>query len=180
LLVGVPTLPAVSGLVLAALLLTRRKLPWDGAGGRVAISELLWIRAQLHLFLTMLALVIGGNVLTVGAMRGVMLADGLPGTEAPVVILLLYGATMTGLLALVYIPAYLAWQSRARELRDELFPLPPDGRADHDWYIGRADLEGLLNLKVSAGSAFIAGLGLLAPFAGSLVSAIIPGIGPSS
>jgi hypothetical protein len=67
------------------------------------------------------------------------------------------------------------WQNRAEELRDELHPLPPDGRATHDWYTSRADLEGLLNLKVNADTAFIRGLGLLAPFAGSVISAVVLG-----
>jgi hypothetical protein len=155
-LIGLPTLPALSGLVLAALLLSRKKLPWDRAGGGIAITELLRIRGHLQRFLTVLALVIGGNVLTLGALGTALNAATLP--PIPPTILLVYGAAMTSLLAMVYVPAYLAWQARAGELRDELHPLPTDGRPNHDWYIGRADLEGLLNLKVNAGAAFVTGL----------------------
>lgn len=170
-LVGLFTLPAVSGLVLVALLLSRDKPPWDGAGGRAAITELLGIRAQLQRFLAVLAMVIGANVLTAAAFRGAMLAYA---EQPPIdtVVLLLYGAMMTGLLALVYVPAYLAWHTKAGELRDALCPLPPDGHSNHDWYVSRADLEGLLNLKVSAGAAFTTGLGLLTPFLSSLITAV--------
>jgi hypothetical protein len=136
---------------------------------------LLQIRGQLQRFLAVLALVIGGNVLTVGAFRNAMLADAPQLTLEPN-ILLVYGAMMTGLLALLHVPAYLSWQTRAGELRDELYPLPPDGRPNHDWYLGRSDLEGLLNLKVNAGAAFVTGLGLLAPFATSLIGALLPGV----
>lgn len=176
-LVGLFTLPTVSGLVLAALLLSRAKLPWDGMGAAVAITELSQIRSYLQRFLAVLALVIGGNVLVAGAFRAALLAHSQqPPLEA--IVLLVYGAMMTGLLALVYVPAQLAWQAKARALRDELYPLPQDGRPNHDWYISRADLEGMLNLKVSAGATLATALGLLAPFASSLVTAVA-GLGPT-
>lgn len=171
-LVALFTLPVVSGLVLAALLLSRDRLPWDDAGGAVAITELVRNRAHLQRFLAVLALVIGGSVLTAGAFRAALLAHA-PQPPLHPLALLVYGAMMTGLLALVYVPAYLAWQAKARELRDALYPLPPDGCPNHDWYSSRADLEGLLNLKVNAGAAFATGLGLLTPFASSLVTAVI-------
>lgn len=176
-LVGLFTLPAVSGLVLAALLLSRDTLPWDQAGGRVALLELLQIRAQLHRFLAVLAMVIGGNVLLAGAFRRAMLAHDPQLTLDPIV-LPVYGAMMTGLLAMLYVPAHLAWQSKARGLRDVLYPVPPDGRPNHEWYVARTDFEGMLNLKVSAGTAFATALGLLAPFASSLVTAVA-GLNPT-
>lgn len=178
LLIGFAALPAAGALVLAGLQLSRRTRPWNVEGG-VIIAELLRIRVQLQRLLTVLALVIGGNVLTIGAMRNAVTAYEATQHEVqqlqsiPDELLLVYGMSMTGLLALVYIPTYLAWQTRAAEQCDRLYPLPPDGRASHDWYIGRSDLEGLLGLKASVGVVFTTGLGLIAPFASSLVSAIL-------
>jgi len=106
LLIAVSTLPALSGLVLAALLLSRAQPPWGKAGGRVAITELSRIRGELQRFLAVSALVIGGNVLAVAAFRGAMLAHE-PKLPLQPVVLPVYGAMMTGLLALLYVPAYL-------------------------------------------------------------------------
>ena len=170
-LVGLFTLPTLSGLVLAAILLGRADSPWDGKDTRVAITELLWIRAQLQRFLAVLAMVVAANILGAATFRRVMLAyEPQPPIDSS--ILLVYGAMMTGLLALLYVPAYLGWQTKARDLRDALCPWPSDGAPTHDWYINRADVEGLLNLKVSAGASFTTGLGLLAPFASSLITAV--------
>jgi hypothetical protein len=112
----------------------------------------------LQRFLAVLAIVIAGNILAAAAFRRVMLAYQAQPPIDPS-ILLVYGAMMTGLLALLYVPAYLGWQTKARELRDALCPLPSDGAPSHDWHVNRADLEGLLNLKVNAGAAFTTGLG---------------------
>ncbi len=130
------------------------------------------IRARIQRFLAVLALVIGGNILAVAAFRGALLAYA-PQPPLQPVVLLVYGVMMTGLLALLYVPAYLAWQAKARALRDALYPIPRDGHPAHDWYIGRGDLEGLLNLKVNAAAAFTTSLGLLTPFASSLFTAVV-------
>lgn len=74
LLLGLAALPAAGALVLAALRLSRRTQPWDGAGGGVIVTELMRIRVKLQRLLTVLALVIGGNVLTIGAMRNAVMA----------------------------------------------------------------------------------------------------------
>lgn len=169
LLIGFAALPAAGALVLAALQLSRRTERCDGAGGGVVIAALLRMRVQLQRLLAVLALVIGGNVLTIGAMRNAIMAYEVQQHEVqhlqapnpiPDELLLVYGMLMTGLLALVYIPTYLAWQTRAAEQRDRLYPLPTDGRASHDWYIGRSDLEGLLSLKASVGGGVHHRIGL--------------------
>lgn len=174
-LVLVPTLRVLSGLVLAALLLSQEKLPWDSTSGRgFDIREMLRIRAHLHLFLAVVALVIGGSILVIAAFRVALLGYA---PQPPLYFILpVYGLVMTGLLALLYVPAYLAWRTKAQEVLDAVYPLPHDGRPNHDWYIGRADLEGLLNLKMNAATAFATGLGLLTPLASSLISALIPSL----
>jgi len=175
-LIGLFTLPTLSGLVLAALLLSRPQPPWgDTTSNLVAITDLLWIRGQLQRFLAVLAMVIAGNILVAAAFRRLLLVyRNQPPIDSS--ILVVYGAMMTGLLALLFVPAYIAWLSKARMLRDELCPWPSDGIPGHEWYVSRVDLEDLLNLKVSASAAFTTGLGLLAPFASSLIT--VAGISP--
>lgn len=170
-LVGIFTLPALSGLTLAALLLNQRNLPWDGRTSSAAITALLDMRGHVHRFLAVLAVVIGGNILAAAAFRRAMLAY-VPEPPIDTTILLAYGAMMTGVLALLYVPTYVALQSRSRELLDALCPLPVQGCPPHDWFVNRSDLEGLLELKVHTGRAVTVALGLLTPFVSSLISAV--------
>jgi hypothetical protein len=90
--------------------------------------------------------------------------------------LLLYALFFAGLLAVVLVPAYTAWQNRATSLRDFLYPIPEDGRPPKIWYENRSDLEGLLGTNLGASSRFLAITGVLAPLIGTIIAVIIPAI----
>ncbi|MFF4733289.1 hypothetical protein ACFY3M_50440 [Streptomyces mirabilis] len=144
----------------------------DGKVGPL-IVELLWLRAAMLRFLLTFATAITGGVLALGALRGALLAHGTPASDLPVLRLLTYGGVFTVTTALIFVPAYIAWQERVFALRDALHPIPEDGRPTQDWFEARDGFDTLLAARVSAGRVLTATFGVLAPLAGSVVSALL-------
>jgi hypothetical protein len=175
---GILCSPTFFGLVLAQMRLrtlrrgTLTEVAEGGAGS--VVIELLWLRTALLRFLTGFAVIVTGATLGAGALRAVILADGVAPGQAPVTATLAYGATLTALSALIFVPSYLAWLDTVTYLRDQLFPLPANGMPSHDWSQGRSDFETMLSARSSAASVFAAAFGILAPLAGSLLAALIP------
>ena len=116
-----------------------------------------------------------GGVLALGVLRGALLAHGTPASDLPVLRLLTYGGVFTVTAALIFVPAYTAWQERVFELRDALHPIPEDGRPAPEWFVARDSFDTLLAARVSAGRVLTATFGVLAPLAGSVVSALLSG-----
>jgi hypothetical protein len=176
--VGILITPVFAGLVLAQTRLRtlRRGTPTEVAEGRAGpvVVELLWLRTALLRFLTGFAVIITGATLAAGAVRAVILADGVAPDKFPGNEVLIYGAVMTAVSALIFVPSYLAWQDAVAYLRDQLFPFPDSGMPTHEWSQGRSDFDTMLSARSSAGSVFTAAFGILAPLAGSLLTALIP------
>ena len=103
--------------------------------GRVVV-ELLWLRAALQWFLTSFAIVITSAVLATGAGRRALLADGASAQNYPLVGILIYGGVATMVSALIFVPTYIAWQQRAVDTRDRLYPVPEDGLPAQEWHPG--------------------------------------------
>jgi hypothetical protein len=176
--VGVLIIPVFFGLVLAQTRLRtlQRGILTEVAEGRAGsvVIELLWLRTALLRFLTGFAVIVTGATLAAGALRAVVLADGLAPEKVPGAEVLAYGGFLTALSALIFVPAYLAWQNAVASLRDQLFPFPANGMPSHDWSQSRSDFDMMLSARSSAGSVFTAAFGILAPLAGSLLAAWIP------
>lgn len=176
--VGIFITPSFVGLLLMQTRLSAlgREIPSEVASDRAGrvVVELLWLRATMQRFLVSFAVVISGAVLAAGALRGALLADGAPAEDLPVVAVLIYGGFFTVLSALIFVPAYVAWQERVVDLRDQLHPVPENGLPPHDWYQARSDFDTLLSAHSGAGSVLTAAFGILAPLAGSLVTTLIP------
>jgi hypothetical protein len=169
--------PAFAGLLLthtrlAALARDTAAAVADGRAGAL-IVELAWLRAAMLRFLTTFAAAITAGLLALGALRVAVLAFGTPAGHVPPLRLLAYGGVLTGITALIFVPAYVAWQARASELRDALYPVPEDGRPPHDWFEARDDLDGLLATRASAGRILAAAFGVLAPLVASVVSTLL-------
>ena len=77
------------------------------------------------------------------------------------------------MIALIFMPAYVAWQARVSELRDTLHPVPKDGRPEHEWFQARDDLDALLVARTSVGRVFATVFSVLAPLTASVVTAFL-------
>jgi hypothetical protein len=142
------------------------------AGG--LIVELSWLRRAMLRFLTTFAAALTIGLLGVGALRLAVLAFD-PEAKVPTLRLLTFGGVNTALVALIFVPAYVAWQERVSELRDTLHPVPKDGRPAHDWFQARDDFDALLTAKASAGQVLATAFSVLAPLTATVVSALLAG-----
>jgi len=134
---------------------------------------LLWLRAALQRFLVSFGVLVSAGVLAAGALRGALLADGVSADAIPAISLLTYGGFLTAMTALIFVPAYVTWQGQVLDLRDKLYPVPQNGLPSRDWYQARSDFDTLLSARSSPASVFTAAFGVLAPLAGSLVTALM-------
>jgi hypothetical protein len=159
---------------LAVLRADAPTLATEKRAGSVVV-ELLWLRTALQWLLISFAVIITGSVLAAGAGRRALLADGAPAGSYPLVGILIYGGVATMVIALIFIPTYIAWQQRAVDTRDRLYPVPENGIPTPDWHQARNDFDTLLSARRSAASVLAAAFVILTPLAGSLVTALIPG-----
>jgi hypothetical protein len=139
------------------------------------VVELLWLRAALQRFLISFAVIITGAVLSAGAARRALIADGGQAQNYPLVGILIYGGVATLASALIFVPTYISWQQQAVNTRDMLYPVPENGQPDPEWHQARNDFDALLSARRSAASVLSAAFVILTPLLGSLVTALIPG-----
>jgi hypothetical protein len=151
---------------------TFRKVVVDAKAGGLII-ELSWLRTAMMRFLITFAAAITAGLLALGALRLALLAFGTPPAHVPPLRLLTYGGVLTAITALIFVPAYVAWQERVSDLRDTLHPVPEDGRTTHDWIQARDDLDTLLIARASVGRVLATAFGVLAPLTASVISALL-------
>lgn len=169
--------PSFAGLLLVHIRLSQLSQDMASAvaesSAGALIVELARLRAAILRFLTTFAATITAGLLALGALRVAVLAAGAPAARVPPLRLLSYGGLLTGMAALIFVPAYIAWRERAAELRDALHPVPADGRPPHDWFQARDDLDGLLATRTSVAAILGTAFGVLAPLAASVVSTLL-------
>ena len=176
-LAGVFITPSFAGLLLvqtrlSALARDTVSAADEGKAGEL-IVELSWLRTAMLRFLATFATAITVGLLAIGALRLALLAFGVPAGHVPPLRLLTFGGVFTAMTALIFVPAYVAWQERVSELRDALYPVPQDGRPPHDWFQARDDLDVLLSAKAGVGRVLATAFSVLAPLAATVVSALL-------
>ena len=173
---GVFITPSFAGLLLvqtrlSALAKDTVSAADEGKAGEL-IVELAWLRTAMLRFLATFATAITVGLLALAALRGALLASGVPAKHVLSLRLLTFGGVFTAMTALIFVPAYVAWQERLSELRDALHPVPQDGRPPHDWFQARNDLDALLSAKASVGSVLATAFSVLAPLLATVVSTL--------
>jgi hypothetical protein len=186
-------LTALGGLVaLAAAIsiwLIRGRVEALEAGRKLTGGELrtyLGLRSDLERLLGFLGAVIGLGVLTVAALRQVVVQEydhhqfrlvTDPPVKFPPEVLILYGVVLTLIVALVYLPTWATMQRTGSMMRDGVAPLPePTSDQLEAQLQKRAALDDLLGLRVSASASFKAGVAILSPLLASLTS-LLPKLG---
>jgi len=175
---GVFITPSFAGLLLvparvSALARETASAANEGKAGGLVV-ELLWLRTAMLRFLTTFATALTLGLLGVGALRLAILAFN-PAADVPILRLLTYGGVFTAMTALIFAPAYVAWQERVSELRDTLHPVPKDGRPSHDWFQARDDFDALLTARAGAGRGGGTAFSGLAPLTATVVTALLAG-----
>jgi hypothetical protein len=86
-----------------------------------------------------------------------------------------YGLFFTGLLAIAYAPSFLAVRRAGVRVRDKAYPMLAPGDAKFfDRLEERRRLDEFLQTNLSANANFKAGVAILTPLAGSVVSLLLP------
>lgn len=178
-LTGIALLLALAASI--SIWLIRGRLAELRAGaGKNELSLYIEFRGDLERLLGILGAVVGLAVLATAALRQVVLeyaASGHPNADFPADYPILYGLILSLVLALIYLPTYLALLDAGSDLRRRAAPLPePDDPGFEAAVAKRQTLTDLLGLDVSASTSFRAGVAILSPLLGALVS-LLPKLG---
>lgn len=146
----------------------------DSTSAGELIMELMKMRSDLRKFLICTAVAITAIMISLGAFLNAL--NAYYETDFSSTGILVFGAIFAVLLAVISIPAYVAWQVSAQALRDHLYQVPRDGRPSQEWYQGRSDLETLLEMQVGTGQRFAVLAGIASPIIISIISVFIPTI----
>jgi hypothetical protein len=166
---GLALFPAASGM----LLVRSAALKADSssfAAARRSLGDLVEQRRNLMLFLGVAAFIVFLAVLAQAGLRRALLADG---REYPAIFLLLSGAYFSLLIALLFVPAYVALHEAAQAAVDTLVPLSDATFPSHEWFERQSDLRALLGLDVSVVGLFSAAFAVLTPVVSSVLAAYV-------
>ncbi len=147
------------------------------------------LRDRLQFFLVIAGTGISAATLGSGALRNTLIAWAKSDTLSlacikvaksvnfPAEMVLLYGLYTTALLTLVYIPTFIAFQSKGREICGSTYPKPSFNSDASDswvnWYSNQKKVEELLKLQLGATDSLKTGISILAPLAGSAISLLL-------
>ncbi len=148
--------------------------------GKKEVELYIEFRGDLERLLGILGAVVGLAVLAAAALRRVVLeyaAMNHPNVNFPGEYPLLYGLLLSVVLALIYLPTYLALLEAGSDLRNRAAPLlEPADQGFEAAVAKRRTLTDLLGLEVSASTSLRAGVAILSPLIGALVS-LLPKLG---
>ncbi len=134
------------------------------------------LRGEIGLLLRILGALVTLAVIASAALRA-FTASVDPDAALPAQAVVLYGVTLSLVLALVYVPAHETMLASGGALRDRIAPLLPPGDPGFEGRLGLRDrLDGFLGLDVAAGVTLRTGIAILSPLLGSLVS-LVPDLG---
>jgi hypothetical protein len=171
-------IPAIFGICLVQDRV-RRHTPsaLDTSDIRLAVNS----RAQTKRFLGLAGATIGLAVLAAGALQKALVPQFVPATQLPSSWVVLYGAQLTAILVIVYLPAHLSLRRLCADLRETWYPMAdmPRPTADEfaDWLDGRKQLDGLTQLDMTVSQHLQAAVFVLTPLLSGLLSSLIPRAG---
>jgi len=94
--------------------------------------------------------------------------------DVPVEHVVLFGLSLTVLVATMYLPPYFSLEEKGRELVIARSPPARTRGAGADWIAQRDRLEKLLQLGLRPADSLRSSIAILAPLAGSLLSTLLP------
>jgi hypothetical protein len=137
-----------------------------------SVESFLMDRSALLRGGTILGATVGLATLATGALRNALVAAGVQGVSATLV--LAYGAGYTAMLAIVYVPAYLSMQAAGRRILESYLPMQlPDSPTYDEYQQTRRAWEDLLQLKVGPADSFRIGTAVLAPIVTALITVLV-------
>jgi len=134
------------------------------------------LRGELQLLLRVLGALVTLAVIASAALRA-FTASVDPDGALPAQAVVLYGVTLSLVLALIYVPAHQTMLASGGALRERIAPLLPPGDPGFEGRLGLRDrIDSFLGLDVAATVSLRAAIAILSPLLGSLVS-LVPDLG---
>lgn len=168
---AIPFLLSLSGLYLAGA--AAEQTSPTSSDFATNARALMKISHDLQTFLVATGLIIGAATIATGVLEKAMGDLNIEKYEESVLYALLYGAFGTGVIIVLYLPAYAALRAAATRLSDSVLPLPADADAIPDWLAKRQKLDDLFGLDKSALESLKTGIAILTPIiagAGSFIA----------
>lgn len=136
------------------------------------IQLYLRFRGYLQQFLWIEGVILGLAILAGGALSKIYLT--MENGYYPMEFVLAYGAILTLILTLIYIPVYQSLVAVGNQLCDAFFKMPsPNSKSWADVYSKRKKLEELLQLRVTAGQNLRAAIAILIPLLSGIISNLL-------
>jgi hypothetical protein len=146
----------------------------DGNENGRDLAQYLGLRDYAETFLLILGGMIGVATLSLGALRKALLAVGYSGEAFPAVLVLAYGAYFTLLVALIYLPVFVALRETALRLLNQVYPIQSVGSSTWaEQFSKRETLGRALRLETTAEQSLRSGVAILAPLIGGGVSVLL-------
>lgn len=162
-----------------------RRLEESPAAIGTLAGQIEYLRRVLKLVVGQVGAVIGSIALSTGALHNAVDAwnamafpwsnSPAKGYDFPPEFVLLYAIFFVLLLALVYVPVYLSLERRAREVLDAVYPADWSAEPAADWARRRKELGDYLQVGIRLEESLRAGVAILAPLTGLLLSTFLPG-----
>lgn len=131
------------------------------------------LRADLQRAVMVSGLIFGLGMLVTGAFLELRVVK-VPGTDTQNELLLLYGAYLSLIVALIYVPVYVRLLAFGRDILNETVPLPPT-RSDNwmEIYSKRKTVEGYLQLSVLSVPGVQAMIPILVPLVAGIIATFL-------
>ena len=134
------------------------------------------LRGEIGLLLRILGALVTLAVIASAALRAFTASVDAEGA-LPAQAVVLYGVTLSLVLALIYVPAHETMLASGGALRDRIAPLLQPDDPGFEGRLGLRDrIDSFLGLDVGASVSLRAGIAILSPLLGSLVS-LVPDLG---
>ncbi|WP_196425758.1 hypothetical protein [Amycolatopsis camponoti] len=146
-----------------------------GKPGDVLV-QVVSLKTELGRCLTALSFIASTGLVNTALLRKAYLTEGMKPEVFPATTVLLYGAGVTAIVTLIYVPAHLRWRDHAVALVEAVYPVPADARPTEDWADGRARLRELAGVDAPLTKTLAAAFGILAPLVTSLFGVLLPGL----
>ena len=139
------------------------------------VQRYLYLQDNLQWLLWTLGAMISLATLAAGAQRNALIAVAASNANKfSSAMVLTYGAYLTMLLFLIYVPVHKSLLTAGCQLQDAFFPLlSPDSDSWADIHSKREKLGDLLKLQMTAGQSFKTSIAILSPLIGSIVSTLL-------
>jgi hypothetical protein len=147
----------------------------NSAATAAAVTDVLAVWGVIERSGLALSLIVSTSAFNTGALRLALIGSGaVEPDDFPPAVVLGYGAFFAAVLVAILLPLVLTWRTSARELVEEVLPVPDSGLLSEDLLAARGRMEAQLHIDARFLKNPTAILSVLSPFATALITTLVP------